>query len=406
MRILIIAKTWGSEGGIEQYLIGIVGALSQFGHEVILMCARKSDRIAEGPNSVSTLYEITSLDEFPNRDNFGTVEDVLGIVEKENIDIIYIHELKNYSVLSALVACRPTVARFHGCIATCIRYGAKTFYLSRKICTHKLGIWCYVHGCFLGRHVGANIWNKFISIFHAKRRLAAYRKVQKALVASNYMKNEFLRHGFDNQKVVVLPYPTDIPEIDTETLNYSNNTILFVGRIDRYKGVDVLLKSLPLIKHDFEAVIIGEGDYVGKCKLISKKLGLQDKVKFVGWVPNEELRNYYLKSTLMVVPSIWTEAFGIVGIEAMSYARPVVAFDVGGISDWLKDGETGYLVRRMDYDGLANKMTLLLKDKVLARNLGMNGYKRCAEEFDRRKYMERLLLIFQSVIDEYSREGH
>jgi glycosyltransferase involved in cell wall biosynthesis len=198
--------------------------------------------------------------------------------------------------------------------------------------------------------------------------------------------------------VPILPFFVEIPALEENNLNYNSSVVLFVGRVVREKGVDILLKALSLVKNDFEALIIGEGPDHKRCERISKRLNLQNKVKFFGWVSNDTLHKLYLKATLAVVPSIWPETFGLVGIKAMKYAKPVVAFDVGGIADWLEDGETGFLVKQMDYKAMADKITLLLTNKLLAQKMGMNGYKKALVKFDKINYIERLIKIFQSVI--------
>ena len=399
MKILLVARGWGYRGGAEQYLISLVKALSQFGHKCVIMYARKTSNPVGEDVPVSAEYLIPSLDEFPNHNNIRDIEKVLEIIEREDIDIIYTREIRNYTILKTFIAHKPTIARFHGCISTCIRHGVKTFYLSRKICNHRLGYWCYLHGCFLSGEIKGNIWTKFMAVNKAKYTLGVFQKIKKVLVASQYIKNEFLKHGFKEQQIIVLPHnPAKISEIDEQNMSYDGNTVLFVGRIDRYKGVDILLKALVLVKHDFNAWIIGEGDYRKKCEHICKKLNLQDKVKFLGWVPNDDLHNFYLKTTLVIVPSIWAEPFSRVGMEAMGYARPVVAFDVGGNSDWLEDGETGFLVKRMDYKAMADKITLLLTNKLLAQKMGLNAYERALVKFNKIDYVKRLIEIFQSVI--------
>ncbi len=399
MKILIVARAWGYEGGIEQYLINLVKALHQFGHKSVIMYARKTDIPVKEQLPISAEYPIPSLDEFPDRYNIKDVEKVLKIVKEENIDIVYINEITNYAIIEALNTRKTTVAMLHGCQSTCLRHGVKTFYISRQICNHKIGVRCLLHGCFLSTHLKGKLWNKLNNIAKFQHRLEAYCKFKKLLVTSHYMKNELLKHGFKNGQITILPYPVESLELKEDSLNCDDNIVLFVGRIDRYKGVDVLLKTLGFVQNDFEAWIIGEGPSRKKYEHICKKLNLQDKVKFLGWIINDDLRNFYLKATLVVVPSIWPESFGIVGIEAMACGKPVVAFDVGGISEWLEHGETGFLVKRMNYRTLADKITLLLADKSLARKMGLNGRKRCLVKFNRANYIEKLMEIFQSAIE-------
>lgn len=398
MKILLVAKLWGYKGGIEQYLVNLVKLLHQSGHKSIVMYARKSDKPFEKEVPVCGEYIIPSLDEFPTGNNIKDIAEVLKIIEKEQIDVVYINEIKNYALIRALNKSRPAVGMAHGCQCICLKDGRKTFLLTREICEYKMGFACILHGCFLSRHPQWRFLPKFKNIVKSLHRLKAYRELEKMIVATHYMKNELIKHGFESEQVSVLPFFTEIPKLEENNLNYTNNVILFVGRIAREKGVDVLLKALTFVKHDFEAWIIGEGPDRKRCERISKKLNLHEKVKFLGWVSNDNIHKFYSKATLVALPSIWPEPFGLVGIEAMKYARPVVAFDVGGISDWLDDAETGFLVKRMDCKAMADKITLLLTNKLLARKMGLNGYERARVKFDEINYVERLLKIFQSVM--------
>jgi glycosyltransferase involved in cell wall biosynthesis len=149
--------------------------------------------------------------------------------------------------------------------------------------------------------------------------------------------------------------------------------ILFVGQVIRGKGVDVLLQALAKVQVPFEASIVGEGNHRAHCERLCARLGLADRVRFHGFVPREEINQFYLESSLLAVSSIWPEPFGLVGQEAMSHGLPIVGFDAGGISEWLLDGENGFLVPWKDTDRFAARIEQLLRDKELARRLGRRG---------------------------------
>ena len=94
--------------------------------------------------------------------------------------------------------------------------------------------------------------------------------------------------------------------------------------------------------------------------------------------------------TLVAVPSIWDEPFGLVGLEAMAHSLPVVAFDVGGISEWLTGGETGLLVPRRDTHAFARALDALLRDSERAREMGAAGARLLREHFSQAAHLNRL----------------
>lgn len=101
----------------------------------------------------------------------------------------------------------------------------------------------------------------------------------------------------------------------------------------------------------------------------------------------------------MVVPSIWPEPFGLIGIEAMYFGKPVVAFDVGGISEWLKDRENGFLVKFPDKKQFAERIKLLLEDSSLTEKFGRNGKEMVKRFLNKEEHINRLLQIYHEVID-------
>jgi glycosyltransferase involved in cell wall biosynthesis len=180
--------------------------------------------------------------------------------------------------------------------------------------------------------------------------------------------------------------------------NFSErNLIIYAGQIVRGKGVDVLLDCLARVRLPFECCIFGDGNHRVFCESLSRKLGLNDRVDFKGYLPPDELKIFYREASLAVVSSVWPEPFGAVGLEAMRYGLPVVAFDAGGIKEWLIDGHNGRLVPWMDRAAFAGRIEELLRDKALARRLGENGRRDVAERHSFVKYIDGLENLFARV---------
>jgi glycosyltransferase involved in cell wall biosynthesis len=188
---------------------------------------------------------------------------------------------------------------------------------------------------------------------------------------------------------------------DTPRSSFSDrNLILFVGQLIRGKGVDILLEALARVQAPFECLILGDGSHRAFCENLCRKLGLGDRVHFCGLIKSQELVKYYLECSVALVSSVWPEPFGMVGPEAMRHGLPVVAFDVGGISEWLMDGVNGYLVPRMDRARFAARVQELLLDKALARRMGERGLEMVRQRHDPSKQITALERMFDSVISE------
>ena len=144
----------------------------------------------------------------------------------------------------------------------------------------------------------------------------------------------------------------------------------------------------------FECVILGDGSQRAECERLSARLGLQGRVRFAGFVAQSRVAEAYGDASLAVMSSLWPEPFGATGLEAMRCRLPVVAFDAGGISEWLLDGVNGFLVPWMDRTAFAARVDLLLGDKTLARRLGANGRALANERFSFASYIDGLEGLF------------
>jgi len=211
------------------------------------------------------------------------------------------------------------------------------------------------------------------------------------------MKELFLQHGFQDHQVKIINLFVDVPNSQDEPNLSRDPNVVFVGRIDRYKGVDFLLKSLSKIKASFKCNVVGEGPLLAHCKRLSRRLGLEKSVTFLGWLPREEAEVYLGDANIVVVPSVMPEAFGMVGLEAMAREKPVVAFDNGGISDWLEDGRTGYLVPSKDTAAMADRIDFLLGNPEHAQQLGNAGRQSVERNFNKRKHFDRLIGVFEDA---------
>ncbi len=166
--------------------------------------------------------------------------------------------------------------------------------------------------------------------------------------------------------------------------------ILTVGRVVERKGIAYLLRALPKIAAVMEAkvAIVGKGDPKVEADLhkVAQELALGDKVIFAGKVPEAELIQWYRTCDVFCLPAIVdsqgeTEGLGVVLLEALNYARPVVASNVGGIPDIIKDGRTGLLCPQKDPEALAAAIVKLLSDPELGERLGRQGRAFVGKEF-------------------------
>ena len=183
--------------------------------------------------------------------------------------------------------------------------------------------------------------------------------------------------------------------------------ILFVGRLEKRKGADYLLKAYEQVKRDIpnsRLIIVGPGTRLrGKYEKQVKKHSLKDVV-FVGYTNYEELPRYYKTADVFCAPATGWESFGIVLLEAMAVGKPIVASNIDGYASILTHGAEGLLVPPKDEKSLAQALTSLLNDEELRQKMGAKGILK-AKEFDWENVARRVEALYSKVLSESQKRG-
>lgn len=393
MRLLFVHEKFGALAGAEVNAWLTASALGKHGHSI---------GILHGPSTGKNVSEWEEA--FPERFLLAArraSEITHEAVEQFAPDVIYVHKMSAPNVLKALLDCgRPIVRMVHDHELYCMR-GYKYHPLSRKICCKPASLSCLVPcGAMVRRNRGPGWPLRWVSYLAKRKELRLNRRFDRLIVASDYMRIELLRNGFDpNRMEVHAPVPPS-PDVVLESSFSARNRLVYAGQIIRGKGVDILLEALAQVRTQFTCVILGEGNHRDYCQDLCRKLGLADRVAFMGYVPPEQLPAYYAEASVAVMSSVWPEPFGAVGLEAMRYGLPVVAFDAGAIREWMIDGATGFLVPRMHRAQFAARIEQLLADKALARRMGARGRKLASEKYSFERYIEGLETMFGRVLNQ------
>jgi glycosyltransferase involved in cell wall biosynthesis len=391
MRLLFVHEKFGAFGGAEANVLLTGAELKRRGHAIGMLHGGDTGRDEAGWNETFT-------DRFllPPARHATVVR--LALAEFRP-DAVFLHKLADLDVLAALADCGvPVVRMVHDHDLYCLR-GYKYNPLNRRICTRAASAYCvFPCGGTVARASSGIFPVKWISYSAKQRELALNRRFQRLIVATEFMKAELVQNGFDESRIEL---HAPVPRTAAETFESSfdgRNRIVYAGQVIRGKGVDVLLEALARVQAPFECVILGDGNHRGHCEQVSRKLGLAERVTFAGFVPQAQITEYYRNATLAAMSSLWPEPFGATGLEAMRCGLPVVAFDAGGIREWLIDGWNGFLVPWMNRDRYATSIDALLADKALARRMGENGRQWVGERFGFPEYISGLEELFRRVI--------
>jgi phosphatidylinositol alpha-1,6-mannosyltransferase len=248
----------------------------------------------------------------------------------------------------------------------------------------------------------------------AKPKLAAFaaRHADAAIAISAYTAELIAAAaaGAVRAQTTLIAPGVDIPG-ETTPLPAERPTILTISRLDeRYKGHDVMLRAFSLVLSkvpDAQWIVIGEGSLRPGLEQLARSYGVDRAVSFLGAVDDEQRDAWLRRADVFAMPSrlpaggFAGEGFGIVYLEAGTFAKPVVAGNVGGALDAVLDGETGMLVDPLDPLAVAEAVTRLLQDGALARRLGEAGQAR-AQLFAWPKVVERVQAL---LLDELHGAG-
>ena len=218
-------------------------------------------------------------------------------------------------------------------------------------------------------------------------------------------------YGVPGRNVAVIPpgvdrerfRPRDRANARAELgLDADARILLAAGRIERPKGLDVLIEALgEMTAVDRVQLLIIGGDEraaaeLARLRRVAEAAGVSDLVRFVGSVTHEQIGTYYNAADVVVMPSRY-ESFGLVAAEAMASGVPVVASRVGGLASTVADGRTGYLIPWQSPDLFAEKLDLLLGDEALRERLGASAAE-AMRAYDWRSVAAQLVDLYAHLV--------
>ena len=205
------------------------------------------------------------------------------------------------------------------------------------------------------------------------------KKADIVTATSKMLANATREFIYDGKPVHTIPFGVDI-DLFSPSKEKSSKSKICIGIVkaleDKY-GIEYLIRAFKIVVeggYESNLLIVGEGSLRKNLEELTESLALTDSVRFVGKVDNNEVVKYLHMIDIFVVPSISpSETFGVAAIEASSCEIPVIASDIGGLSEVIIHSKTGFLVPPKDPEAIASKLIFLIKDPLLRRKLGIQG---------------------------------
>jgi len=199
-------------------------------------------------------------------------------------------------------------------------------------------------------------------------RTAALRRARHVIVPSRYLAEFALGWGLDPQRVVVVPNPAPVSEVDEAARPTTQRRgLVFAGRLTRQKALDTALDAIARVP-EADLLVIGDGPDRARLELHASRLGLNGRVRFVGSVPRAEVLQALAAAQALVISSDW-ENFPHTAVEALALGTPLIATAVGGVPEIVSDGVNGLLVPPGEPDALAAAIERFLGSEELRARL-------------------------------------
>ena len=382
---------------METYLQSVIRALGDRGHQVALLYHRRSE--AATPLRASAQLAV-GVEE-------RGMDAALDELRQWGPDAAFSHNMGPLDVDRQLLARWPVVKMLHGYFGTCVSGLKMHAFPSAQVCGRTFGPACLA--LYVPRRCGQLAPRAMVQGYlWASRQRELFPCYRAIIVASHHMRDEMARHGVPDDRLKVLPlFSTLFSSLlsnapgDAVASGGEPDTLLFAGRMTTLKGGHVLVAAAARAARELgrpvRIIMAGDGPQKEAWRNLASSLGVP--LELMGWVGLEDRARVYGRGQLVAVPSLWPEPFGLAGLDAASLGRPAVAFDVGGIREWLADGVNGRLVDPGDgEDGLARAIVAMLREPRERERMGQRAIE-VARRMSITAHIERL----ESVLGDAAR---
>ena len=340
-----------------------------------------------------------------------STEALLAVVEKFRPDVAIVHNTAGFltaSVIRALARTVPTAKHIHDARVICPRTLSKILPEPApdglpQVCEHRAGSACLATGCLAADRRGPNdvgpLSEQARETWIRLRSLAAIRHLPAIFVDSRYMADEAHRNGIPAERTHVLGQ-ISLQEPSGPALPADRPRITAVGRWDEAKGFAPFLEVLLDLAraNSFDANLVGDGPGIDAGRSQVRAAGLENRIHIRGKLDHRAMETIYRETDVVAMPTCVPESFGIVGLEAHAHGLPVVAFGIGGVNDWLIDGETGISIPLGDWEAFGAAIEQLCVDPDKRKTLGASGRQRRTEKYGTEAHLDRLLSLLSNLV--------
>jgi len=405
MIILHICDWYRPIGGAEKLLFDTLKLLEDAGHTNVIVYNRHPDQEKTGkrPEYACKGLEVHWPGTFVMKNLVVSYSRrrLHHIINKQKPDVCHIHNLQNSYVTEYLIKKLPTVRSIHDPRLYCFTWWR--LLPDKRICPYPMGKECLQQGCLSPGRIPRTIHD--LNARWAMRNYRAHKKMPVLIGESRAQIECMLENSYRPEQIAWLPNFTPLRSEATAKAfvrrhyDPSERIALFVGRASYEKGLGVLLNAVKYLKSNCKVVLVTAGPELEDIQ--RQAAAYNDRVKVIPGLPYKETRRWYARASVVVVPSVWLESFCLIGLEAYANMKPVIGSRIGGIKDWLKDGQTGWFFKPGNAKQLAARIDQAMADPKKTEAMGLAGYRRAKEYYSKEQYLPRLLRIYERAISAF-----
>lgn len=402
MKILLVNKFHYLKGGSEKYYFDLANLLKENGHEVAFFSMQDEKNIKTDckeyfveNSDMNSKNIFKALDVIYSKKNKKAMEKALDDFKP---DIVHLNNFQRQLSASIIKPIKkrniPIVFTAHDLQAIC---PAIVMLDNEKNICDKCINGKYMN-CIKGKCIKNSSLKSLLGAIEGKyyRNKKIYPKqIDKIITPSEFYKEKLEEDGIKSEKIEALHNFIDIDDynVKIEDEGYA----LYYGRIIKEKGVLNLIKAFKNIKN-YQLYIAGDGPDIEKVKKYIKDNKLEDKIKLLGFLNSDEVKEYVRKARFIVVPSVWYENCPYSVLETLVMGKPIIGSNLGGIPELVKDNENGLIYKYNDIKELGNKMQELFDNKEKAMQLGKVAKENAKKDFSKELYYNKIMDVYKEVL--------
>lgn len=402
MRIIVASSFHYPRGGDSGHFLDIVAELERRGHEVAVFSMQHPQNLSSPWSEYWVPYveyrgELTLL----NRLRSG-LRSIYSVESRRRMgrllrdfapDVVHFHSVQHHLTLAAVEACAstniPVVWTLHDYRSVC---PASTLLRGAELCERCAGgrFW---HGA-VGRCKSGEMSRSLAAVVesYAARARGTLGAVECYVAPSRFLARKVVAMGLPARRLEVVPNPVHREALPVDSVG--RRGLLYVGRLSAEKGVGALIKAVAGLD-DARLRVVGDGPEAVRLAALATRLDVN--VVFDGWRDAAEIEASMSAAELLCVPSIWYENCPGVVLEAMATGLPVVASDLGGLSELLDGGKAGWLAPASDQRAWREMIREALTEKARTAQQAARALERVRSRHDPEVFIERIEAIYRSV---------